>query len=99
MIKNLFLLSCFFLLTNCVTNGSALLGPVITGARTGSVYQATLSFGSGKIINEFKKNKIFSESLSFEPTLTSSEKEPVILLTYAVDKIKISEVLEPEPLP
>ena len=99
MIKNLFLLSCFFLLTNCVTNGSALLGPVITGARTGSVYQATLSFGSGKIISEFKVNEIFSESSSYQSNLTSIKTEPVILLTYAVDKIKISEVLEPEPLP
>tara|TARA_Y100001935_G_C16973394_1_gene345185 strand:- start:155 stop:403 length:249 start_codon:yes stop_codon:yes gene_type:complete len=82
-----------------VTNSSALLGPIITGAKTGSVYQATLSFGSGKIISEFKKNQVFSKSLSFQSDLTSTEKEPHILLTYAVDKIKISEVLEPEPLP
>ncbi len=99
MIKNLFFLLCFFLLTNCVTNSSALLGPIITGARTGSIYQASLSYGSGKIMNEFKKNKIFSKPLYFQSMKTNVEKEPVILLTYAVDKIKISEVLEPEPLP
>ena len=87
------------MLTNCVTNSSALLGPIITGAKTGSVYQATLSFGSGRIISELKKNEIFSVSQSFQSNLTSTEKEPDILLTYAVDIIKISEVLEPEPLP
>ena len=99
MFKNLFFLLCFFLLSNCVANSSALFGPVITGARTGSVYQATLSYSSGKIMSEFGKIKTFSRSLSFPSKITYVDKEPVILLSYAVDNIKISDVLEPEPLP
>ncbi len=99
MSKNLFYLLCFFLLSNCVANSSALLGPVITGARTGSVYQATLSYGSGKIMNEFSKISKFSRSISFPRNTTYVDKEPVILFSYAVDNIEISDVLEPEPLP
>tara|TARA_B100000780_G_C20957261_1_gene381965 strand:- start:43 stop:300 length:258 start_codon:yes stop_codon:yes gene_type:complete len=38
----------FILLNGCVQN-IAFLGPIFTGASTGSAYQATLSYGSGKI--------------------------------------------------
>ena len=40
----------------CILNGCAqnvvLLGPVITGASTGSIYQAGLSYGSGEIVKK-----------------------------------------------
>ena len=55
MIKKNFLFISLILLTNCTTPTSALLGPIFTGAKTGSVYQASLSYSSGKIINEIKK--------------------------------------------
>ena len=40
------------ILNGCATPGSALLGPIFTGAKTGSVYQASLSYGTGKIVND-----------------------------------------------
>lgn len=42
------------ILTNCAAPGAAFLGPSITAARTGSAYQAGLSYGSTHMI---KKNK------------------------------------------
>ena len=52
MIKKNFFISSLFILTNCSAPGTALLGPAFTGVKTGSVYQASLSFSTGKIINE-----------------------------------------------
>ena len=102
MIKKNFLFISLILLTNCTTPTSALLGPIFTGAKTGSVYQASLSYSSGKIINEIKKfNK--EQDLTRINLVTSdkstSNSSPVILLAFAVNKIEISDVVEPEPLP
>jgi len=61
MYKKIFVFLSFILLSNCSTPATAFLGPIITGAKTGSVYQASLSYGSNKIINSIKeidKNKI-----------------------------------------
>ena len=55
MLRNFIILFLFFLLNNCVSNGTALLGPSFTVAKTGNIYQAGLSYGSGQIINEAKK--------------------------------------------
>ena len=52
LLKIIFSIFILSFLNGCVP-GTALLGPVITGASTGSVYQAGLSYGSGKIINNF----------------------------------------------
>ena len=52
----LFILSLFFL-NNCTTTGTAFLGPIITGAKTGSAYQASLSYGSGQIMNVLKESE------------------------------------------
>ena len=102
MIKKNFLFISLILLTNCTTPTSAFLGPIFTGAKTGSVYQASLSYSSGKIINEIKKfNK--EQDLNRINLVTSdkstSNSNPVILLAFAVNKIEISNVMEPEPLP
>ncbi len=102
MIKKNFLFISLILLTNCTTPTSALLGPIFTGAKTGSVYQASLSYSSGKIINEIKKfNK--EQDLTRINLVTSdkstSNSNPVILLAFAVNKIEISNVMEPDPLP
>ena len=40
------------ILNGCAAPGSALLGPIFTGAKTGSIYQASLSYGTGKIVND-----------------------------------------------
>ena len=98
------------ILTNCATPGTALLGPVITGAKTKSLQQASLSLASSvssnKIIVEFmetnkeKLNKSYSKlSNRIIENIPYVDKDPTILLAYNVDDIMISDVIEPEPLP
>lgn len=100
MIRKILLLSVLLLLNNCVTSSTALLGPIFTGAKTGSVYQASLSYGSGKLIKQLSDNEIFSEKNIQENNIFLDTKtEPKILLSYKVDKIIFSEVLEIEHLP
>ena len=99
MFKKLLLVTCLLFLSNCSAPGTALLGPAFTGAKTGSVYQASLSYGTGKIVNEiteFNINSVFEKEIieSFDVL-----NPPNILDTYVVKEVKISEVLEPEPLP
>lgn len=101
MFKNLFILSCILLLTNCTTPSSAFLGPIFTGAKTGSVYQASLSYGSNKIINKVREvaQNNFQEMNSLNPDLSTDDRNPIVLVAYKVSKIEISDVIEPEPLP
>ena len=85
-------------------SGTALLGPVYTGAKTGSIYQSSISYGSGKILNKLKPGKLsiktgFNKVHDNNPDIPFSNKDPLILLAYKVDIIEFSEVLEPEPLP
>ena len=62
MSKNLFILFLLLLLTNCAAPGTALIGPVFTGATTKSVAQASLSAGTNQILrklhSESKKTRI-----------------------------------------
>jgi uncharacterized protein YceK len=51
MKKILLILVCFILLSGCVQS-LALLGPVITGASTGKIYQAGLSYGTNMIMEQ-----------------------------------------------
>ena len=101
MFKNLFMLACILLLTNCATPTSAFLGPVFTGAKTGSVYQASLSYGSNRIIDKMRKVKQnnFQEMNSITSDLSTNDRNPLVLIAHKVSKIEISEVKEPEPLP
>ena len=101
MFKNLFILSCILLLANCTTPSSAFLGPIFTGAKTGSVYQASLSYGSNRIIEKMRKVKqnSFQEINSLTSDLSTDDRNPLVLVAYKVSKIEISEVKEPEPLP
>tara|TARA_Y100000741_G_C18195443_1_gene535341 strand:- start:529 stop:789 length:261 start_codon:yes stop_codon:yes gene_type:complete len=85
-------------------SGSAFLGPAFTGARTGSVYQSSLSYGSGKIINSLKTAKSsvktgFNKININHLDIPFTDKNPLILIAYKVDNIEFSEILEPEPLP
>ena len=91
MFKNLIIILALLLLNNCATSGSALLGPIFTGAKTGSVYQASVSFSTGKIMNEFVASHNFSKS--------NKRNDPVIIAIYKVDNISFSDVIEEEPLP
>jgi hypothetical protein len=54
MFRNLFIFSFLLALTNCAAPGTAFLGPSITAARTGSIYQAGLSYGSNHVIQKTK---------------------------------------------
>ena len=101
MFKNLFLLACILLLSNCTPTTSVLLGPIFTGAKTGSVYQASLSYGSNRIIDKMRevKQNNFQEINSLTSDLSTNDRNPLVLIAYKVSKIEISEVKEPEPLP
>ena len=110
MIKKLLLISFLLILTNCAAPGTALLSPAITGAKTKSLQQASLSLASSissnKIIADFmetnkeKFNKNYSKlSNKIIKNIPYVDKDPTILLAYNVDDIKISDVIEPEPLP
>ena len=52
MLKNYLIIFSLLFLTNCSAPGTALLGPIFTGASTGSVAQASLSFGTNQIIRQ-----------------------------------------------
>ena len=102
MFKNLFIIICILLLSNCTTPTSAFLGPIFTGAKTGSVYQASLSYGSNKIIDRIREVKEINNSMeknSLTTDLSTNDRNPIILIAYRVSKIEISDVIEPEPLP
>ena len=47
--KKILLLLCFVMLTGCFQS-IAFLGPAITGASTGKIYQAGLSYGTNMIM-------------------------------------------------
>ena len=91
----------FFLLSNCSMPGTALLGPVFTGAKTGSIYQASLSYGTNKIMNKVIDNE--NEKIKLNKNINSkksfNDDQIIIVSTFAVEKVEFSEVLEPEPLP
>ena len=61
MNRKLILVILLLFLNNCATPGSALLGPIITGAKTGSIYQASISYSSGRVLNELVSSEISSK--------------------------------------
>ena len=106
MIKNFLLLSLFFLIINCTTNpGTAFLGPVITGVKSGSIYQTSLSYGSNKVIENIKTElRVRKENFSQKKTdlikkIQDDLEKSSILLALKIESIEVSEVVEPEPLP
>ena len=106
MPKKFFLLILLLFLNNCATSGSAFLGPVFTGAKTGSIYQASLSYGTGKIMNELMPSEVLlindvklTKLDKPLPYISVNNQSPIIISYYKVDSVKFSEVIEPEPLP
>jgi hypothetical protein len=65
-----FLIVFIFILLNGCAQSMAFLGPIFTGASTGSAYQATLSYGTGKIVK-----KITGITTEENVTSISSQKE------------------------
>ena len=49
--KNILLLLCFVFLSGCF-QAIAFLGPAVTGASTGKMYQAGLSYGTNIILEQ-----------------------------------------------
>ena len=105
MLKKILSISILLVLNNCTTPGTALLGPAFTGAKTGSVYQASLSFGTGRIVNKLNHYDLMlkdQEQRNSTLNLTNIQNYhdlPEILISYKIDKIEFSELIEPEPLP
>ena len=101
MLKKILLLSCLLLLTNCTTPTSALLGPIFTGAKTGSIYQASLSYSSNKIIRdlrELEKKKIINNT-EFKDFFTSTFDRKLRLIdTYETAKVEFSKFVQTKPL-
>jgi len=101
MFKKIIFLFSLFLLGNCASPGSALLGPVITGAKTGSAYQASISYSSGKFMNKIRRDAFNNFSKLKEERFASlnANQMPEILTTNKIYSIDISEVEIIEPLP
>ena len=103
MNRKLILVILLLFLNNCATPGSALLGPIITGAKTGSIYQASISYSSGRVINELVSSEISSKKKGTDLNKILPEKNemqnPIIISSYKVIEITFSEVMEEEPLP
>jgi len=91
MFKNLIFVLALLLLNNCATSGSALLGPIFTGAKTGNIYQASISYSTGKLMNELVPTEIFYQK--------NEQQDPIIISSYKVENISYSDVIEEEPLP
>ena len=91
MFRNLIIILSLLLLNNCATSGSALLGPIFTGAKTGSIYQASVSYSTGKLMNELVPTEIFYQK--------KEQQDPIIISSYKVENISFSDVIEEEPLP
>ena len=91
MSRNLIIILALLLLNNCATSGSALLGPIFTGAKTGSIYQASISYSTGKLMNELVPTEIFYQK--------NEQQDPIIISSYKVENISFSDVIEEEPLP
>jgi len=107
MIKKFLIILLLLFLHNCSAPGSAFLGPTFTGVKTGSVYQTSLSYGSGKAFSEFgdlinseiSKTKKLIESKKDEIKSLVKINKPNIVLTLNTFSVKIDEILEEEPLP
>ena len=108
-LKKILILCVFFLLSNCSSPGTALLGPVFTGAKTGSIYQASISYGSSKVVNIVKDAaedgiKKIEKNMNLlknhkDNLLDYSKVEIKKLASHTTYAVKISEIEEPEPLP
>ena len=95
MIKNFYFLSLFFLIINCSTNpGTAFLGPIITGVKSGSIYQTSLSYGSSKALENIKTElRVRKENFSQKKTylfkkIQDDLEKPSILLTLKIKNIE-----------
>ena len=101
MVKNLLSISLLLFLYNCASPGTAFLGPVITGAKTGSVYQASISYSSGKVINVLKaaSEDMLAKEKSDKLMDTNTTIQPPVLVAILTPTIEVNDIFEEEPLP
>ena len=89
MIKKNFIFISLLFLSNCVSSPSAFLGPVFTGAKTGSVYQASLSYGSNRIISkirEYDQNQSLNKDYN-NLNISTFNRNPIIMNDYEIPHI------------
>tara|TARA_B100000035_G_scaffold559_1_gene468 strand:- start:470 stop:778 length:309 start_codon:yes stop_codon:yes gene_type:complete len=102
MFKKNFLFLSLFLLSNCSTPTTALLGPIFTGAKTGSVYQASISYSSNILISEireFEKKKSTNKKIIDNSDISTFARTPLVIASYQVNDVEFSEIFDEEPLP
>jgi esterase/lipase superfamily enzyme len=96
MLKKIFIFISLMFLSNCATSPTAFLGPVFTGAKTGSVYQASLSYGSNRIINkirEFDQNQSLTKKYN-NFNISTFNRNPVNVGDYKVSHIHSNKITE-----
>ena len=89
MSKKIFIFISLMFLSNCATSPTAFLGPVFTGAKTGSVYQASLSYGSNRIISkirEFDQNQSLNKDYN-NLNISTFNRNPIIVSDYEIPRI------------
>ena len=65
----------FLLFLNGCAQSTAFLGPIFTGASTGSAYQAGLSYGTGKIVKKITKKNPTENFKNFLETVKKNSGE------------------------
>ena len=101
----IFILSVFFLSNCSATTGTSLLGPIFTASKTGSIYQATLSYGSSEMLNKIKedleKKKIQLEikGKNLLNKIKLNDDNSRVILTVKNEKVEILNIYETEHLP
>ena len=89
MIKKIFIFISLLSLSNCVTSPNALLGPIFTGAKTGSVYQASLSYGGNRIISkirEFDQKKFLNNDYN-NFNISTFNRSSIVVSDYEIPHI------------
>ena len=102
MFKKSFLFLSLILLSNCSTPTTTLLGPIFTGAKTGSVYQASISYSSNILISEireFEKKKSTNKKIIDNSDISTFARTPLVIASYQVNDVEFSEIFDEEPLP
>ena len=106
MLRKILIIGIFMFLSNCSTNPStALLGPFITGVKSGSVYQASLSYSSGKALEDIKKEiksrkeNVSKKNIELVKDIKFSLISPPKSLKPKIKNIEKTELFEEEPLP
>ena len=75
ILKKLVISLSFLCILNGCAQNVALIGPAITGVSTGSIYQASLSYGSGAAIKQITGKTSAENIKGFLPKTTAKTKK------------------------